>query len=99
MKSISADLVNEFIVLLKNNNITFEDHYTTPNKLSNIDDDGYGGSELEDYYFKILTKAKQHALTCQTILENRWCSATREAIQIYDYCESEIKILKEGGLI
>jgi len=49
------------------------------------------------------TKAKAHALTYKTILENYtmrendiFCSDKEHILR---WCESEIKILKDGGLI
>ena len=41
-------------------------------------------------------KAKAHALTCQTILD---VYGGELESNLYDWCESEIKILKDGGLI
>jgi len=46
-------------------------------------------------------KAKQHTLTCQTILDNnrKFGIMGKELMNIIKWCESEIKILKDGGLI
>jgi hypothetical protein len=48
-------------------------------------------------------EAKQHALTCQTILDAKDylpCNNYNcDYKDLLEWCESEIKILKEGGLI
>ena len=55
----------------------------------------------------LVIKAKQHALTCQTILDLekslieskiKTCGSPVE-FKIFSWCENEIKILKDGGLI
>jgi len=44
-------------------------------------------------------EAKQHALTCQTILDEYNTNEDLFTDIIYNWVYSEIKILREGGLI
>ena len=48
------------------------------------------------YVEEIIIKAKAHALTCQTILDYYGGGLS---VDLYDWCENEIQILREGGLI
>ena len=60
------------------------------------------------YVEEIIIKAKAHALTCQTILDriknfplckHDYCEESQQIDELEEWCESEIKILKKGGLI
>ena len=87
MKSIATELVNEYKRL----------------KLINFSRYDYSGFKVNAIDMSnIKVKAKAHALTCQTILEvyseNRKFMSP-SGLDIVVWCESEIKILKEGGLI
>jgi len=88
MKSISTDLVNEFKrVEIHVNNFNRKDRYML--------------RYIEKY-------AKAHALTCKTILNpikdseilgNCTCNDAYFVDELIEWCENEIKILKDGGLI
>ena len=83
MKSIATELVNEYKRL----------------KLINFSRYVYSGFKVNAIDMSnIKVKAKAHALTCQTILDNikedKLCDE-----DLIDWLILEIKILKDGGLI
>jgi len=103
MKSIATELVNEYIDNRRCLEIWHYEKFKTFDKL--IKETSNNITSVGKFWFleefNILQKAKQHTLTCQTILDNnrKFGIMGKELMNIIKWCESEIKILKDGGLI